>query len=66
VDLARLAGYEPAALIVEIMNEDGTMARRPQLEAFAERHELNMGTIADLIEYRSLHEQSVELHGSKA
>lgn len=66
VDLARLAGYEPAALIVEIMNEDGTMARRPQLEAFAERHALKMGTIADLIEYRSLHEQSVELHGSKA
>ncbi|KGE05129.1 3,4-dihydroxy-2-butanone-4-phosphate synthase [Pseudohaliea rubra] len=66
VDLARLAGFEPAALIVEIMNEDGTMARRPELEAFAERHGLKMGTIADLIEYRSLHEQSVELHGSKA
>jgi 3,4-dihydroxy 2-butanone 4-phosphate synthase/GTP cyclohydrolase II len=66
VDLARLAGFEPAALIVEIMNEDGTMARRPELEAFAEKHGLKMGTIADLIEYRSLHEQSVELHGSKA
>jgi len=61
VDLARMAGLEPAALIVEIMNEDGTMARRPELEHFAERHGLLMGTIADLIAYRSLHEQSVEL-----
>ncbi|GAB3307468.1 bifunctional 3,4-dihydroxy-2-butanone-4-phosphate synthase/GTP cyclohydrolase II [Haliea atlantica] len=66
VDLARMAGFEPAALIVEIMNEDGTMARRPQLEEFAARHGLKMGTIADLIEYRSLHEQSVELRDSRA
>jgi len=66
VDLARMAGFEPAALIVEIMNEDGTMARRPQLEEFAARHQLKMGTIADLIQYRSLHEQSVDLHSSKA
>ena len=65
VDLARMAGFEPAALIVEIMNEDGTMARRPQLEEFAERHGLRMGTIADLIEYRSLHEQSIDLSDSK-
>jgi 3,4-dihydroxy 2-butanone 4-phosphate synthase/GTP cyclohydrolase II len=65
VDLARMAGFEPAALIVEIMNEDGTMARRPQLEEFAARHDLRMGTIADLIEYRALHEQSVELRNSK-
>ena len=65
VDLARMAGFEPAALIVEIMNEDGTMARRPQLEEFAQRHGLRMGTIADLIEYRALHEQSVELRNSK-
>ena len=65
VDLARMAGFEPAALIVEIMNEDGTMARRPQLEAFAEKHGLHIGTIADLIEYRALHEQSVELRHSK-
>jgi len=65
VDLARMAGFEPASLIVEIMNEDGTMARRPQLEVFAERHGLRMGTIADLIEYRSLHEQSVELRDTK-
>jgi 3,4-dihydroxy 2-butanone 4-phosphate synthase/GTP cyclohydrolase II len=66
VDLARMAGFEPAALIVEIMNEDGTMARRPQLEAFAEKHELRIGTIADLIEYRALHEQSVELRDQKS
>ncbi len=65
VDLARMAGFEPAALIVEIMNEDGTMARRPQLEEFAERHDLRMGTIADLIEYRSLHEQSIELSDTR-
>ncbi len=65
VDLARMAGFEPAALIVEIMNEDGTMARRPQLEEFAAKHGLRMGTIADLIEYRALHEQSVELRNSK-
>ncbi|MEM9254675.1 MAG: 3,4-dihydroxy-2-butanone-4-phosphate synthase [Pseudomonadota bacterium] len=65
VDLARMAGFEPAALIVEIMNEDGTMARRPELEQFAAKHALRMGTIADLIQYRSLHEQSVELRNSK-
>jgi 3,4-dihydroxy 2-butanone 4-phosphate synthase/GTP cyclohydrolase II len=59
VDLARMAGLEPAAVIVEIMNPDGTMARRPELETFAEQHGLAMGTIADLIEYRSLHEQSI-------
>ena len=62
VDLARMAGLAPAAVIVEIMNPDGTMARRPELEIFAKQHQLNMGTIADLIEYRSLHEQSIELH----
>lgn len=65
VDLARMAGFEPTALIVEIMNEDGTMARRPQLEEFAQKHDLRVGTIADLIAYRSLHEQSVELVSSK-
>ncbi len=58
-DLARLAGLEPAAAIVEILNEDGTMARRPDLEVFAAEHELKMGTIADLIEYRSLNETTV-------
>ncbi|MEZ5572586.1 MAG: 3,4-dihydroxy-2-butanone-4-phosphate synthase [Halioglobus sp.] len=65
VDLARMAGFEPAALIVEIMNEDGTMARRPQLETFAAKHDLRMGTIADLIQYRALHEQSIELRDRK-
>ena len=60
-DLARLAGFEPAAVIVEILNDDGTMARRPELEAFAQRHELKIGTIADLIEYRLRHEKTVSL-----
>lgn len=59
-DLARLAGFEPAAVIVEILNEDGTMARRPDLEEFAAEHDLKIGTIADLIEYRSLKEKTVE------
>jgi 3,4-dihydroxy 2-butanone 4-phosphate synthase/GTP cyclohydrolase II len=59
-DLARLAGMQPAAVIVEIMNDDGTMARRPQLEAFARQHGLRMGTIRDLIRYRMRTERSVE------
>ena len=59
-DLARLAGLHPAAVIVEILNEDGTMARRPELEQFAARHALKIGTIADLIGHRMQHEQSVE------
>ena len=59
-DLARLAGLEPAAVIVEIMNDDGTMARRPQLETFAKLHGLRMGTIRDLIRYRLRTERSVE------
>jgi 3,4-dihydroxy 2-butanone 4-phosphate synthase/GTP cyclohydrolase II len=59
-DLARLAGFQPAAVIVEIMNDDGTMARRPQLEIFAKRHQLKIGTIADLIRYRLQTERSVE------
>jgi 3,4-dihydroxy 2-butanone 4-phosphate synthase / GTP cyclohydrolase II len=58
-DLARLAGFEPAAVIVEVLNEDGTMARRPDLEAFAEVHGLKIGTIADLIHYRVRHEKAV-------
>jgi len=60
-DLARLAGLEPAAAIVEILNEDGTMARRPDLERFAAEHGLKIGTIADLIEYRMTNEKTVEL-----
>jgi 3,4-dihydroxy 2-butanone 4-phosphate synthase/GTP cyclohydrolase II len=58
-DLARLAGFEPAAVIVEILNEDGTMARRPDLEAFAAEHGLKIGTIADLIHYRVANEKAV-------
>jgi 3,4-dihydroxy 2-butanone 4-phosphate synthase/GTP cyclohydrolase II len=60
-DLARLAGLEPAAVIVEILNEDGAMARRDDLQRFARRHGLRIGTIADLIEYRLRTEQSVEI-----
>jgi 3,4-dihydroxy 2-butanone 4-phosphate synthase/GTP cyclohydrolase II len=59
-DLVRLAGLEPAAVIVEILNEDGTMARLPQLEQFAREHGLKLGTIADLIRYRLEKERSVE------
>ena len=59
-DLARLAGLEPAAAIVEILNDDGTMARRPDLERFAREHQLKIGTIADLIRYRLDKERSVE------
>lgn len=59
-DLARLAGFEPASVIVEIMNADGSMARRSDLEAFAEQHNLKIGTIADLIHYRAIKEKTVE------
>ncbi|MDH3916324.1 MAG: bifunctional 3,4-dihydroxy-2-butanone-4-phosphate synthase/GTP cyclohydrolase II [Chromatiales bacterium] len=59
-DLTRLAGLEPAAVIVEILNEDGSMARRPDLVEFARRHQLKIGTIADLIRYRLQKEESVE------
>ena len=59
-DLARLAGVEPAAVIVEILNDDGSMARRPDLEKFAQQHGLKMGTISDLIHYRIQHENTLE------
>jgi 3,4-dihydroxy 2-butanone 4-phosphate synthase/GTP cyclohydrolase II len=59
-DLARLAGLEAAAVIVEILNDDGSMARRPDLERFAREHRLRIGTIADLIRYRLENERSVE------
>ena len=59
-DLARLAGLEPAAAIVEILNTDGTMARRPDLEIFARDREIRIGTIADLIRYRLEKERNVE------
>lgn len=59
-DLAKLAGFSPSAVIVEILNDDGTMARRPDLEIFAKEHGLKIGTIADLIEYRLEREKTVE------
>ncbi len=59
VDLARLSGLEPAAVICEIMNEDGTMARLPRLAAFAKKHRLKILTIQDLISYRQKHEKLV-------
>lgn len=65
-DLARLAGLEPSSVIVEILNEDGTMARRPELEAFARQHQLKMASIADLISYRLAHEKTVERLDSHA
>ena len=60
VDLARLAGLNPAGVICEIMNDDGTMARRDDLIAFAQRHGLKIATIADLISYRRRHDSFVE------
>ena len=59
-DLARLAGFDPSAVIVEILNDDGTMARRPDLEKFAREHDLKIGTIEDLIRYRIENEKTVE------
>jgi 3,4-dihydroxy 2-butanone 4-phosphate synthase/GTP cyclohydrolase II len=60
LDLAMLAGLEPAAVLVEILNEDGSMARRPQLEKFALKHDLKIGTIADLIHHRMETEKTVK------
>jgi 3,4-dihydroxy 2-butanone 4-phosphate synthase / GTP cyclohydrolase II len=59
-DLARLAGLTPAAVLCEIMRDDGSMARLPDLVHFAAEHRLKIGTIADLIEYRSRHESLVQ------
>ncbi len=64
-DLARMSGYGPAALIVEVMNEDGTMAQRPELEIFAEKHGIKIGTIADLIQYRAVYDKTIELIDEK-
>jgi len=58
-DIAHLAGLTPASVIVEIMNEDGSMARRDDLIKFAAKHDLKIGTIADLIQYRMLHECTI-------
>ena len=60
VDLARIAGLEPSGVICEIMNDDGTMARVPQLAEFSRRHDLKLLTIADLIRYRMQHERYVK------
>ncbi|MBT3447403.1 MAG: 3,4-dihydroxy-2-butanone-4-phosphate synthase [Candidatus Thioglobus sp.] len=59
-DLARLSGFEPASVIVEILNEDGSMARRDDLEIFAEKHQIKWGTIEDLISYRIENEKTIE------
>ena len=59
-DLARLAGLESAAAIVEILNADGSMARRPDLEKFGRKHDIRIGTIADLIRYRLEKERNIE------
>ncbi len=60
VDLARLAGLNPSGVVCEIMNDDGTMARVPDLVRYCERHGLKMVTVADLVEYRRRHEKLVE------
>jgi 3,4-dihydroxy 2-butanone 4-phosphate synthase/GTP cyclohydrolase II len=60
VDLARLAGLNPSGVVCEIMNDDGTMARVPDIVPYCERHGLNMITVADLVEYRRRHEKLVE------
>ncbi len=65
-DLAKLAGFEPAAAIIEIMNADGTMARLDDLRKFALEHDLKIGTIADLIHYRSVKEKTVEKMSQKS
>ena len=59
-DLALLAGFEPAGVLVEILNPDGTMARRPELEAFAREHGLKVGSIEDLIRHRLATEHTIE------
>jgi 3,4-dihydroxy 2-butanone 4-phosphate synthase/GTP cyclohydrolase II len=66
VDLARLAGLLPAGVICEIMNDDGTMARMPDLLIFAQRHGLKIGTISDLIAYRRRHEGLVRVIEEKS
>merc|ERR1711960_34990 len=61
VDIARLAGLNPAGVICEIMNDDGTMARLPELIAFSQRHGLKIGTISELISYRRRNDNLVRL-----
>ncbi len=64
-DLARMAGLTPAAVLCEIMNDDGTMARLPDLIPFARQHGLKIGTIADLIHYRAANESLIERVGAR-
>src|SRR5438045_2000927 len=64
-DLAAMAGCSPASVICEVMNEDGTMARLPDLQIFAAEHDIKIGTIAALIEHRSRHETLVEKVGCR-
>jgi len=64
-DLAGMAGLTPSAVICEIMNDDGTMARLPDLEVFAKEHNLKIGTIADLIQYRSRNESLIQDMGKR-
>ena len=64
-DLARLAGFSPAAVLCEIMNDDGSMARLPDLVRFARTHAMKIGAIADLIHYRSQHERLIERIGER-
>jgi 3,4-dihydroxy 2-butanone 4-phosphate synthase/GTP cyclohydrolase II len=65
VDISRLAGLNPSGVICEVMNEDGTMARLPELVAFAQRHGLKVGTISDLIAYRRRHDNLVKVRSEQ-
>jgi 3,4-dihydroxy 2-butanone 4-phosphate synthase/GTP cyclohydrolase II len=65
VDIAKLAGLNPSGVICEIMNDDGSMARMPNLLKFAKKHQMKIATIADLIEYRRKHEKLIELKDVK-
>jgi 3,4-dihydroxy 2-butanone 4-phosphate synthase/GTP cyclohydrolase II len=65
-DLAGMAGLTPSSVICEIMNDDGTMARLPDLQVFAQEHGLKIGTIADLIQYRSRNESLIQLVGTRS
>jgi 3,4-dihydroxy 2-butanone 4-phosphate synthase/GTP cyclohydrolase II len=66
VDVSRLAGLNPSGVICEIMNEDGTMARLPDLVAFAQKHGLKIGTISDLIAYRRRHDNLIAERAQRA
>ena len=65
VDISRLAGLNPSGVICEIMNEDGTMSRLPELVAFAQKHGLKIGTISDLISYRRRHDNLVRVRAEE-